>query len=221
MTSPDLIDVSILNDDLNFCVTSMTCDPPNTLANSRVWLFSGSADTIVHPGVVKKNENFFRLFMPEGSVKAVYTIPAEHSWVTSNYGSNCSYLGSPYLNACNYNAAFEMLNFIYNGLTSPPPNTVAPVQNLISLSQGKFAPDAPSALSLFDTAYAYVATGCQQSTNGCRLHVAFHGCEQTIPDIGMAFVNHSGLNEVAEVNNLIILYPQPKRMLRLVGLHWS
>jgi poly(3-hydroxybutyrate) depolymerase len=24
----------------------------------------------------------------------------------------------------------------------------------------------------------------------------------------MAFVNHSGLNEVAEVNNLIILYPQ-------------
>jgi hypothetical protein len=138
-------------------------------------------------------------------------VQAEHAWITAGFGSQCAYLGAPYINACQFDMSYTMLNFIFSGsMLPPPPGTVAPVANLKSLSQKQFTPGhaAPASLSLFDTAYAYFATSCIQSTAGCRVHVAFHGCEQTIPDIGMAFVNHSGLNEVAEVNKLIILYPQ-------------
>jgi hypothetical protein len=211
MTSPNEIDNSVLVNALNFCVSTLSCDPPAKLASSRVFLFSGTADTIVDQGVVKKNENFFRLFMPEASVSSLYNVPAEHAWVTAGFGSDCSYLGSPYINACKFDLGFSMMNFIYNNqLVTPPRGTIAPVSNLVSFSQKQFTPgrSPPSSISLFDTAYAYFATSCMKSTAGCSLHISFHGCEQTIPDIGMAFVNHSGLNEVAEVNNLIILYPQ-------------
>jgi hypothetical protein len=80
-----------------------------------------------------------------------------------------------------------MMNFIYNNqLVTPPRGTIAPVSNLVSFSQKQFTPgrSPPSSISLFDTAYAYFATSCMKSTAGCSLHISFHGCEQTIPDIG-------------------------------------
>ena len=36
----------------------------------------------------------------------------------------------------------------------------------------------------------------------------FHGCEQTLEDIGLEFVKFSGYIELADTNNLKILYPQ-------------
>jgi poly(3-hydroxybutyrate) depolymerase len=35
-----------------------------------------------------------------------------------------------------------------------------------------------------------------------------HGCQQTVGDIGTEFVEHIGMNEVAEANDLFVLYPQ-------------
>ena len=44
--------------------------------------------------------------------------------------------------------------------------------------------------------------------SSCSVVIAMHGCAQTTSDIGMDFVKNVGLNEVAESNNLVILYPQ-------------
>lgn len=132
---------------------------------------------------------------------------AEHSWITNVFGSNCTFLGSPYINNCQFDAAFDLLNFLYCG-TLQPPALLAPLDNLVPLNQALFAPAPLGELSLYDTAFVYYSSTCRASLAGCRIHVAFHGCEQTIPDIGMNFVSHAGLNEVAEANQLIVLYPQ-------------
>lgn len=61
----------------------------------------------------------------------------------------------------------------------------------------------PSTYSLYQTAYAYIPTSCQPSSRKtvdhksnnsvmCAVHVAFHGCEQTVPDIGMTYVLNAG-----------------------------
>ena len=42
----------------------------------------------------------------------------------------------------------------------------------------------------------------------CRLHVAFHGCEQFEERIGDAFFAHAGYNYWAESNGIVVLYPQ-------------
>jgi len=43
------------------------------------------------------------------------------------------------------------------------------------------------------------------------VHVAYHGCEQTVADIGLTYVMNAGYNEWAEANDIIVLYPQAQR----------
>jgi hypothetical protein len=64
---------------------------------------------------------------------------------------------------------------------------------------------------LYKEGYVYVPDSCMSNgtnSNNCQLHVSFHGCEQTIDDIGQQFLLETGYNRWAAVNNLIILYPQ-------------
>jgi len=62
----------------------------------------------------------------------------------------------------------------------------------------------PSFWSLYQNAYAYIPSACQasavekkafkhsNSSLTCAVHVAFHGCEQTVPDIGLTYVLNAG-----------------------------
>ena len=52
----------------------------------------------------------------------------------------------------------------------------------------------------------YVPKVCEEGQK-CAVHISFHGCSQNFDQIGLEFVKNSGLNEIAEANNLIILYP--------------
>ena len=47
----------------------------------------------------------------------------------------------------------------------------------------------------------------------CGLHIALHGCDMNSEIIADAFVTDSGYNEVAELNNIVIIYPQTTRTL--------
>ena len=44
----------------------------------------------------------------------------------------------------------------------------------------------------------------------CRLHVSLHGCLQAKEILGDIFAAKTGYNEVAAINNIIVLYPQVK-----------
>ena len=59
--------------------------------------------------------------------------------------------------------------------------------------------------------YVYVPTGCAteaQVAVPCRLHVAFHGCGQSVVTVRDAFFWQAGYNRWAEANNIVVLYPQ-------------
>jgi hypothetical protein len=60
-----------------------------------------------------------------------------------------------------------------------------------------------------DTGYVFVPHDCEQGA-ACRVHVALHGCNQDVGNIGRRFVDEAGFNAWADVNDLIILYPQTK-----------
>ena len=44
----------------------------------------------------------------------------------------------------------------------------------------------------------------------CKLHVALHGCVQQREKIGNIYAANSGYNQVADLNDLVVLYPQAK-----------
>ncbi len=61
---------------------SGTIDKPSHLSSDRVYLFSGSLDSQVHPGVMKKLSQYYSSFITNGDVYSMFSIPAEHAMVS-------------------------------------------------------------------------------------------------------------------------------------------
>lgn len=57
------------------------------------------------------------------------------------------------------------------------------------------------------TGYAYVPAACAAG-QPCRLHIAFHGCDQSAEVVGNAFYLDTGYNRWADTNHIVVLYPQ-------------
>jgi hypothetical protein len=65
-----------------------------------------------------------------------------------------------------------------------------------------------------------VPLACAQGAT-CRVHIAFHGCQQTDALIGDRFRAEAGYNRWADTNNLIVLYPQAHRTLLNPNACWD
>jgi hypothetical protein len=181
-------------------------DAPANLAQSPVWLFSGTQDETVTRGVVDGLRTFY------GHYKATTVLvgdkPAGHAMVTENAGNRCPSTAAPYINDCDYDAAGELLTHLLGKLG--PGQALS--ERLRSFDQ---APFGSRDISMADQGYVYVPKACE--TQRCRVHVAFHGCRQTVDDIEERFVREAGYNGWAEANRLIVLYPQA--MKRYWGIY--
>jgi poly(3-hydroxybutyrate) depolymerase len=83
---------------------------------------------------------------------------------------------------------------------------------VISFDQNEFAPGGnAAAISMDKTGYAFVPTQCANGQQ-CGLILALHGCLQNFDEIGWAFIDDAGINEWADTNNIIVLYPQTVAM---------
>ncbi|CAG2225172.1 unnamed protein product [Mytilus edulis] len=78
---------------------------------------------------------------------------------------------------------------------------------LLTFDQSEFTENSTSGYSMDKTGYVYIPSGCSQNTK-CKLHIALHGCKMGRHYIDDVYVKHTGYNEVGELNNIIILYPQ-------------
>lgn len=207
MNIPSEIDISSSESAAEACAKGGVCDPLSNLAKQRVWLYSGTSDTVVKQGVMVKLQSFYEKYMPSAAVVTKFDIPSEHSWVTQDYGNSCGTLGSPYINSCSYDASSAMMATVLGRSLSAP--VTANQKAFYSVSQDSYTPGGVSAasISLGPTAYVYAPDACVGGAN-CTLVTVLHGCQQTVSDIGNDFIQHIGMNEVAEANNLVVLYPQ-------------
>jgi len=208
MTSPQSITVSTLTTKTTSYASTGDIDPTNNMYNSRVYIFGGTLDSVVYQGVGMKAQEYYTAFVNSANIKTVFDQPAEHTFPTVDYGNACSYKGSPYIGACNYFGAYELLNHIYPGLQRPASGGATPGQFYL-FDQSEFFYISPPSVSSMDTAgYVYVPSGCVSGANVCRLHVALHGCSQGRLTVGDVFARNAGYNQVGELNNIIMLYPQ-------------
>ena len=54
--------------------------------------------------------------------------------------------------------------------------------------------------------YIYVPPNCAAGLE-CKFHVFFHGCSMQLEEIGTDFITESGFIQVADENDIIILFP--------------
>ncbi len=178
-------------------------DDPAALAGSRVWLFSGTRDATVSPGVVQALADYYKGFVRPGDIHLENTVAAGHAMITTDYGGACNTTASPYINDCDFDAAHALLQHLLGPLA---PAGADQDGQLISFDQKEFTAGQPGAIALDDSGYAYIPNTCR--AGGCRVHIAFHGCRQGAETLGDTFARHAGYNRWAASNRLIILYPQ-------------
>jgi poly(3-hydroxybutyrate) depolymerase len=128
---------------------------------------------------------------------------------------DCEITRSPYLNGCQIDGAGELLKWLYNK-PSALPGTAQPT----ALKPFNQKPYRQSEVfdGLDSTGWVYVPQRCEQPGARCKLHVAFHGCEQgqNFPANGQAgaalygtvFVEQAGYNRWADSMGVVVLYPQ-------------
>lgn len=187
---------------------SKQIDSLDNLKKARVYLFNGAKDSVVTTPVVEAAFQFYSaLKVPADSIKFINQFPdAEHAFVTDNFGAACSYLGGDYLNNCKYDQAGELLSHLYPDVKKP--NAPEAKAQPVKFSQKDFIGDQ-SRSGMLEYGYLYVPEACA-SGQACRLHIAFHGCEMSAEKIGDSFAVHAGYNRWADVNNIVVLYPQIK-----------
>lgn len=179
-------------------------DPIDTARRDRVYLFTGREDRTVVPAIVAAARDFYRaISIGDDQIMFVHDLPAGHGFVTEDAGLACDATASPYIVDCDYDMAGALLRHIYGSLE---PRTEKPTGEVITFDQGEFLKDLGSH-GLADTGTVYIAPGCRNAA-GCRVHIAFHGCNQNTAAVGDAFITKTGFLNWADANRLIVLFPQ-------------
>ncbi len=183
-------------------------DPVENLKKQRVYAFSGSSDMTVKTIVVDQVPLYYQIAgVPPANIMYNSNINAGHSIVTNNSNDEpCSVTRAPYINNCGFEQSHILLNHIYGGL-NPPTTSDKLSGKIIAFNQKEFIHGSRSSMS--DDAYLYVPKACETET--CRVHIAFHGCQQGADHIGDRYYSTTGYNEMADTNKIIVLYPQAHR----------
>jgi poly(3-hydroxybutyrate) depolymerase len=200
---PTPADVDALVADTAAAFGKGSIDDPAGVKTARIYLFSGSLDSVVPPPVAATVKEYYEKL---GAKDVVFDnkVAAEHAMITVNSGSACNAFGTPYINHCEgVDVAGRILKHIYRNLAD---KSAAKETNLITFGQAAFFSDGLN-WDLDIRGHLYVPTACAQGAR-CRLHIVFEGCEQNQDQIGDQFYTTAGYNEWAETNNIIVMYPQ-------------
>lgn len=183
-------------------------DAVKHLAQRKLYVFSGTADSVVRQPAVDATVAFFQ----KAGVKPDHLayenrINAGHAVITPASGNACDQNESPYINHCTvdgrgYDQAGALLTHIHGPLQA---RVSTPGGQLLTFVQRSYA---PAATAMAPLAYVYVPTACKVGEPACRVHVALHGCSQSAESVGLRFVKETGYNEWADNNRMVVLYPQ-------------
>jgi poly(3-hydroxybutyrate) depolymerase len=176
------------------------------LAGDRVYLFSGTQDaTVTAPAVASALRFYRRARVAAADLSHVTDVPAGHAFLAPGGPVDCGVTAPPFISDCGVEQAHDILTWLYGPLEP----AVEPVRaHLSSFDQSLFLAD-PEKQSMDETGYVYVPASCAEGAT-CRLHAAFHGCQQGAGRIGDTYAWTTGYNGWAEANGIVVLYPQAR-----------
>jgi poly(3-hydroxybutyrate) depolymerase len=181
----------------------------SAIAAQRIYLFSGSKDSVVAPSVMDSLHSFYGLAkVKKANLVYVDTVPAGHAFIATNSGNkDCGANADPYVDRCSvagqpYDQPKAILTHLYGPLRAKPQTlSSAPV----AFDQRPFG---ATAAAMAPTGYLYVPSACRAASAQCSVHVVFHGCKQSAKFVQDAVYSGVGYNRWADANRIIILYPQ-------------
>jgi hypothetical protein len=148
--------------------------------------------------------NQLQTFYQHYGVATAYekSFPAGHGW-ESPYGQGaCGATQIPFMIACGtYDSERAWLERFLGPLR--PKNSGALLGRLVPFDQSEFA--SPAA-KMDRRGWVFIPQSCGVGGR-CKLVVALHGCLQNGSLAGNTFARQAGINEWADTNDIIVLYP--------------
>ena len=183
-----------------------TIDPESDIKGQPVYLWSGTKDQVVNPMEMDDLENEYAHY--GANVTFENTYPANHGWESPDGEVPCPSATEPYMISCAgasshpYDSVKTWLTKFLGSLN--PRNNGALTGSLINFDQTEFGASAGN--SMDTNGWVYVPQNCSSGAT-CGFILALHGCIQNQQIIGTKFISEAGLNEWADTNDLIVLYP--------------
>lgn len=182
-----------------------TIDPVTNLAGQPVYLWSGTLDEVVNPlEMVDLQSEYLRY---GANVRFDNTFPAAHGWESPDGELDCGTSGSPYMVKCSANGAvYDSVKTWLTMFLGPlvPRNDGKLRGALMTFDQAEFG--ASPNVSMGPTGSVFVPRSCMEGRT-CGFVLALHGCLQQSALIGNRWVTEAGINEWADTNALVVLYP--------------
>ena len=182
-----------------------TIDAASNLRGQPVYLWSGTQDTVVNPlEMADLDTEYLRL---GAHVHFDNGYPAAHGWESPDGELACGTLGSPYMVSCSsngiaYDSVKTWLTMFLGPLKSRNNGKLS--GTLSAFDQTEFG--ATPNLSMSTTGMVFVPRSCAQGQT-CGLVLALHGCLQEASLIGDRWVKEAGIDEWADTNKLVVVYP--------------
>jgi poly(3-hydroxybutyrate) depolymerase len=182
-----------------------TIDPSSNLRGQPVYLWSGTQDNVVHPLEMADLNSEYKRY--GANVHFDNTFPAAHGWESPDGELSCGTLGSPYmvkclLNGAPYDSVKTWLTMFLGNLNARNNGKLS--GTLYTFDQTEFG--ASPNVSMSSTGSVFVPRACEQGKT-CGLVLALHGCKQEAARIGNRWVAQAGINEWADTNRLVVVYP--------------
>ncbi len=202
------------------CAERGEIDPLEQLARQRLYIFSGTSDSVVYSDTVRRTRDFYlALGVPESSILFRNDVAAGHAILTDNpEDSPLPSNRPPYINNAGFMQSHEILRHLYGELADPVQQLGG---ELLRFDQTEFF-EGDSRASMSEFGYAYIPRSVLEGAPA-RVHIALHGCKQGYnyinyvngrPDIensppyGNRYITTTGYNHIADSNDIIVLYPQ-------------
>ena len=182
-----------------------TIDPLTNLSGQPVYLWSGTQDQVVNPlEMVDLQSEYLH---HGANVRFDNTFAAAHGWESPDGELDCGTSGSPYMVKCAangtvYDSVQTWLTMFLGALN--PRNNGKLQGTLLAFDQSEFG--ATPDLSMSPTGSVFVPRSCTEGRT-CGFVLALHGCLQQSALIGDRWVTESGIDEWADTNGLVVLYP--------------
>lgn len=190
-------------------------DDPKNLKRTPVILFSGSGDSMVYMKVMIDVQKQLQSYVDEDKLHSNFETAAGHVWSIDHGACVCGVC--PYgglgnfqccqVNNCEYDLSGEFMRATY-GMHVKPRATASP--NLYWINQWDYWTAGPPKLTatVMEWMVAYVPDSCKAAPSQCKLHINYHGCSKPEWRQRIAWATGLDLNEYAEANDMIVLYPQ-------------
>lgn len=177
--------------------------PIADVVTDRIYIFSGTNDSVVKPRIVGTAVTFYReIGVTESNIEAVMNVPAGHAMITMDKGGSCEMNAAPYVVDCDYDQVGAIFSHLYQPVAKPSGPSKG---RFVEFEQQSFA-EGFKTHGLTETAVLYVPPDCE--AGGCRVHVAFHGCQQNRRASETAFIRDAGYARWADANKVAVLFPE-------------